>query len=1021
LSGLSESDSNSWEKVADQYVWGDARADDQKIFDWKTREWQDERKLSVKLKVWDGRGEPQAIVLTITNNTAEAAARELVRAIETLFRRNQTKSVVEEVRNRISASIYAGYSGLPMNFWFDSPEGRRQWFDAVQLLETACFFNPGNIAAREQLLRLRWGTALAGSDAGKRASRIEQVTLDRLMLSGELESASRNKFFFARRRSEAWGKYVEQFGFKSALTKPGLPGIASEYVLSAWQPFELFGYAQENQAQWGMPRDAGLREIAQWENQFGSEFVSRLLEAPDDPALKPSSMEFFCHALSIPNLDTRARMIDKFWPRVLEEAGTSPIGLDGSYLSPLKKYFEEIGQPGGEKKLLAQLDAANQKAEAQRKASSPPSPSIKLPRIAELASESAQVTDIFSMPPMLFLPPLVEPDVQTVSFPSGIQVKGVKSMVLHDDTLWLAAEVAEPFEIKTVNGQIEKEFQPVSVDHIRLWKMDARTLKLEPVAGALATNDINGLMCRSNTLWLALNDDGIAALNVKTGELRRYEPSAGVISTNQFALADVSRGVVAIGGMTDLSILENGSETWKTFEPPLPRQNFMLGGGGRRIAGAGDELLLFNSDLLLCNLQSNTWSRCEVPISLSTAASVRSVTSDSSGGFWIVSESGLHYLNSTSRQALHQWISYRPTIKAILFPDAPASMQRRKSDLQLMQEIQQQLNLRRKLLEAHKANPASPDLFVPSSRLPGPIVGMATDGDFLWILSWYGRSCAVLAYHPASGNLVGGFSFNGKGAPQALAYGDGKLWIACDYGPNCVLQTIETAFIKSIPRGQWLPAVLSREELSTQISRLTENERAVYCFFSGDDASLISLLQSRNEADLDAQSLFLLSLAYNETGQKDQAGRLERKLNEEYPENLLTKIISSDRRLDKIRATVKARLASSVTSGNNGSSAGQDRQKSVHDLLHDFDADDNGALDNAELIVLFELEPDRIPQSGRLYPDLQPDGKASELLQMNDRNHDGQLESNELSAIMRRPSFPHTHPPFFPGHPGSNQ
>jgi hypothetical protein len=215
--------------------------------------------------------------------------------------------------------------------------------------------------------------------------------------------------------------------------------------------------------------------------------------------------------------------------------------------------------------------------------------------------------------------------------------------------------------------------------------------------------------------------------------------------------------------------------------------------------------------------------------------------------------------------------------------------------------------------------------------------------------------------------------------------------------------------------------VLSREELSTQISRLTENERAVYCFFSGDDASLISLLQSRNEADLDAQSLFLLSLAYNETGQKDQAGRLERKLNEEYPENLLTKIISSDRRLDKIRATVKARLASSVTSGNNGSSAGQDRQKSVHDLLHDFDADDNGALDNAELIVLFELEPDRIPQSGRLYPDLQPDGKASELLQMNDRNHDGQLESNELSAIMRRPSFPHTHPPFFPGHPGSNQ
>ena len=48
LSGLAESDSNSWKKVADHYVWGDAQVDERKIFDWKTRDWQDERKLDVK-------------------------------------------------------------------------------------------------------------------------------------------------------------------------------------------------------------------------------------------------------------------------------------------------------------------------------------------------------------------------------------------------------------------------------------------------------------------------------------------------------------------------------------------------------------------------------------------------------------------------------------------------------------------------------------------------------------------------------------------------------------------------------------------------------------------------------------------------------------------------------------------------------------------------------------------------------------------------------------------------------------
>ena len=47
LSGLAGNDSNSWEKVAGCYVWGDARVDDRKNFDLKTREWRDERKVEV--------------------------------------------------------------------------------------------------------------------------------------------------------------------------------------------------------------------------------------------------------------------------------------------------------------------------------------------------------------------------------------------------------------------------------------------------------------------------------------------------------------------------------------------------------------------------------------------------------------------------------------------------------------------------------------------------------------------------------------------------------------------------------------------------------------------------------------------------------------------------------------------------------------------------------------------------------------------------------------------------------------
>jgi hypothetical protein len=385
LSGLAENDSNSWQKVADYYVWGNAAVADRKYYDWKINQWQDEQKVDVTLNVWDGRSEPRVIALSLTNETSEAVAKQLEQAIEPLFHRDLTKPVAENIRSRISDLMLARYTGLPLNFSFDLPDSYRQWLDAVQLLETACFFNPGNAGAREQLLRLRWGTSLAGTDAGKIASAIENVKLDFLVLAGNLECSSRNKFFFTRRRSEAWRKYVEQFGFTSTLAKPEPPSIAIEYVLSAWQTFEMFRYAQDNQAQWGVPRDAGLREVTEWQNQFGSEFVSRLLEVSNNPALAPRSMEFFYNSLSIPDLQTRTRMVEKYWPRILEQAKKAPIGWSDPYLF-LRKYFKDIGQPDGDQQFLAQLDLANKVGTKNQEAAAPPPPPVQLPRLKDLKS-----------------------------------------------------------------------------------------------------------------------------------------------------------------------------------------------------------------------------------------------------------------------------------------------------------------------------------------------------------------------------------------------------------------------------------------------------------------------------------------------------------------------------------------------------------------------------------------------------------------------------------------------------------
>jgi hypothetical protein len=938
LSGLAETDSNSWQKVADHYIWGDARVNDQKFFDWNTKDWRDERKLDVKLNVWDGRGEPQIIALTVTNETSEALAKELTKAIEPLLRRDRTKPIVANVRDRISDSIFAQYSGLPVNFWFDSPEGRRQWFDAVQLLETACLFNPGNTAAREQLLRLRWGTALPGYNAGSPAAREE---LGRLSLTQELKSASRNEFFFVRRRSDAWGKYVGQFGFTSALPKTNSPGIAAEYVLSAWRPFEMFGYAQEDQAQWGVPRDAGLREVTEWKNQFGSEFISRLWKAPDE--------------------------------------------FNEMYRDALKQYFKDVDQPGAEQNLLAKIEAANKSRNGGPTNSPLPPGQVRLPRIAELGS--AQTGDIFSMPPMVFPPPLVVPDMQTISFPSGVQVKGVKSMVFHDDALWLAVEIAEPLEIKTVNSQIEKEFQPVTIDHVRLWKLDVNAQQIEPVAGPLATNDVNSMMFHGDTLWLALNDDGIAALDVKTGELKRYQSSSGINSTNQFALVNILRGIVAIGGMSDLLLLGNEPVTWTTFTPTLPHQNFSFGGDLRKIAGLKNKLLFYNSQLLLCDLISNNWVRIADPQSLDRIGRVNSMTDDGRENFWICSDSGLHSVDPNTGKIRSQWVSISPKVQIAEGFAFPGQAQTRKTDAELLKEIQQKLEFRRQLLQTRKTDTNSSNLAVPGSRLSAGVLSVAPDGDFLWVFTR--ESVHPLLYHPASQSWVGGFSINLMGTPSVLACGGGKLWLATQSGENIAIFEIDAGALKSIPRERWLPDNVAQEEFAARISGLPEPERALFYFFAGDDMDAIRLFQTRKEMDLDAQSLFLLHTSFDEMGEPNQADRYAQKLTNDFPDSIFTKILSSNRRRKESEMKISGRLNANPQPESNAADA-----VSAWMLLTS-DVDGDSALDKDELTIFFEFEPEQI-QRFAFNPTFNPANAAAELLRRCDENQDGRLQRDEL-------------------------
>ena len=61
---------------------------------------------------------------------------------------------------------------------------------------------------------------------------------------------------------------------------------------------------------------------------------------------------------------------------------------------------------------------------------------------------------------------------------------------------------------------------------------------------------------------------------------------------------------------------------------------------------------------------------------------------------------------------------------------------------------------------------------------------------------------------------------------------------------------------------------------------------------AGDDTDAIRQLQDPDEENLDAQSIFLLSVAYAEMGQEGPAAHSKEQLNLKFPESVFAKVLN---------------------------------------------------------------------------------------------------------------------------------
>ena len=885
LSGLVESESDASEKVAQWYVWGTYSVASTRRPGRQPGLATDEKVLTAQLQVWDGKNPTRVATVQLTNVAPEAAmAARLAESLQPLLMQARTAGAAAEgIRRRISSSLVdhaVGLMAARSTPALDSREGRKQWLDVVQVLETACFFDPGYDQARELWTRVRWGRLA--------------------------ENGARNQFFFERRRSEAWQRHADQFGFRSGLNSSPSDwrqtnSIASEYVLSAWRLCRIFQFSQYDQARWGVPLDSGARELGEWQRQFVADLQIRLLKAPKDPLVAREASELFHGMLSrqgnafvIADAKQRQRALDLLLPGMLEDRERLSGYFDQRMQQLLELHFKDLGQPGGEKAVITQFlkQSGPKKTVAE---------TVKLPRISEL--DPAENADLMAVPPWIAPVPVraLTPDARQLPLPPGAQ--GIRSMAFYGGKLWFALEMEEGTSgVGATAAQADHELRPLKGKFGRLWVANPATGSLERHTGALATNNIRDLLVVDDELWVALADAGVAAWNNKTGGLRRFGAAEGLAQTNQYTLAANTRGIFALGGMFDFMALNHAAANWEPVKVDPPRQFGMPAtGDNRKLTGSGDYLLLYSLGLLLGNSKSNQWNRLDPSITtaspLQGLGNVFCVASDKQGGFWVGSESGLHGIDGNKGTTQSQFLNWPIRINTEHWNRLATDVRsRHQPSANFLGQVNKIMDARRQVAVARKASAAAMNPFEPTSRLPGLPYALAVDGDFVWVITRNGDQLyesRILLYSPTNRFWVGGVAFKGYGMKAAT--GDGKLWLARTTLNRLELLALDKQEFLTTPRAQWVPDRVSPAEASGLIAGLTPHQQAIARFFANDPAAAAPLLAAEAREDPSSETLFLLTMAHDENGlnQPDETARYAARLLKEYPESVYARYLVS--------------------------------------------------------------------------------------------------------------------------------
>ena len=565
LSGLTDTDPDAWQKVADVYVWGSFQEEpiDGMIFD--------DVPVKVVLQISNGASAPQEVQWSGTVKTLpegiELLSGQVIAAARTLVASGGPAQ--PDARRRIAADLQKRAAEIGRQIAQGGPQfpasiaGQLLFTYRMKLLEVACFFDPLNSALQQERLKTVWsdqnpfkpleslrGQWLRIADYRTQAERFSRDAKGRL--DGQWPGAR-------ARHLEHFIHMLGQSDWRSRNPQVSVEELHRQERLVVNQWSELLVETQQ----------AVLKEpeLPRWYARQVREWLTaaEFLLGMSDPIIVQAAIE-------------------KIWPVLELDFGrllrTSPRGKDAKAVRWIERLFSVYERLSDHDRAIALLDSAwkagavdqsSQSNQPRQRNTQPAPPRVDQPWVGRSDQQTPPAN-----PAVPFLPATIrELELRTVR--TFRRTQAVQDPVLKKETNARYSALAwqgERLWVFESNEPLPSALGPPNLqgDHY-LWCYDPALRSTDLVTSKLGAHaTVQSLVPTSDALWLGLAGDGVWTLG-PAETVRRYKGEDGLQTMQIHSATADARELFFLGGNAAkplISVYSRKAEKWSGLQVPQP-------------------------------------------------------------------------------------------------------------------------------------------------------------------------------------------------------------------------------------------------------------------------------------------------------------------------------------------------------------------------------------------------------------------------------------------------------------------